>query len=39
MTETCFLRIYGAFEGQVIESGAAEAVVRSAERYLRAIGG
>jgi glyoxylase-like metal-dependent hydrolase (beta-lactamase superfamily II) len=33
-----FARIYGAWDGSVVASGAKEAVRRSAERYLRRIG-
>ena len=33
-----FDRLYGAFPGQVIKTGAAKAVARSAERYLKMIG-
>lgn len=33
-----FDRVYGAFWGWVVESGAKQAVFRSAERYLRALG-
>jgi hypothetical protein len=34
-----FDRLYGAFPGQVVAADAKAAVVRSAERYLRMIGG
>jgi hypothetical protein len=33
-----FDRLYGAFPGQVIKSGAGKAVERSADRYLKMIG-
>jgi len=38
LTPLAFDRLYGAFPDQLIASGATEAIKRSADRYLRAIG-